>query len=500
MEKLSDVLMKNMKMKKPDSWAPQSSCGAQVLERLPGQLQGTKGGFSAPQGAQEIMQYLNKDLLKHYERKPQQRRDTEASLDNMTRTASSLNSFEVPGAPCINTLDVLNFLEGGELKSGEFAHELPSCTSQEFSYGVSPTGLSELEALRYRLEIMQDIELHCDSQFRDYQDMVVDASCQKGCIQLTFMSIGDDLLSGDCYFMPTLEAPLQIKAEAELSEDTVLPQYFGDVYERYESGNSPDVTFELAPDIQAHLDGTLTTSIERRFVVPDPLRLCEKISKSLGDPKMTNLAGQNFDLRSVGNFSFLNIANSSNASLLSLHATIEKAGESSGAHAKFSKCATYVTSATLSGEWVIDPVKIKIGRRSITSLRQLAGVLQTKTSGRWINSTQHGHSLDLKGGNTLQMTPKFATLHIKGITITATLRLHHPRSGKQVSSSYFPFFDLQIKGLKALKTKNLHVGGLLGYDDHRAFTFPPSECLPSGVKFEREELNHPVIMSTCAAE
>merc|ERR1719379_2706829 len=116
-----------------------------------------------------------------------------------------------------------------------------------------------------------------------------------------------------------------------------------------------------------------------------------------GDPMMKNIAGERFDLRAVGAFHLLNLIDLSNITLFDIEAYINKAGESSGKHAKFSKCATYITHLSIAGKWLQETIQVQPSSVSSSHI-QKRGILEAFMNGSWIGGSVHGRKAFLSGG------------------------------------------------------------------------------------------------------
>merc|ERR1719379_697062 len=214
-----------------------------------------------------------------------------------------------------------------------------------------------------------------------------------------------------------------------------------------------------------------------------------------GDPMMKNIAGERFDLRAVGAFHLLNLIDLSNITLFDIEAYINKAGESSGKHAKFSKCATYITHLSIAGKWLNETIKVHPSQKQ--------GILEVFANESWSDGSKFGQKTFLLGGGELNFWKNKAILKVQKVKVTISLGLHHPVISGKRTADFFPFLDLAVTGLKNFNNSSIYVGGLLGHDDHSFSTIPPHDCKVSeGAHFSRnrDSYKESGLLSRCTVE
>lgn len=168
------------------------------------------------------------------------------------------------------------------------------------------------------------------------------------------------------------------------------------------------------------------------------------------DPKVTNLAGQSFDLERTGTYPFVLISRApENEVLLSLHATLDRG-------TKLCK-TTYVKNISFHGDWIHELANTStIEFRAVkASLKEDA--LEIKTDQEWQKLADFGEhpwiTLQRKRG---PFHSRHLTLQIHGVTFRISNDVH--------TSSGASFLNLEVTNLRALEQPKFHVGGLLGHE------------------------------------
>jgi len=202
-----------------------------------------------------------------------------------------------------------------------------------------------------------------------------------------------------------------------------------------------------------------------------------------GDPKVSNLAGQNFEILQLGTFSFLSVTDDSSNSLLSLHATIERAGSVCG--------ATYIKNITLGGKWVRE-----LNSGSDVQVRAKEGVnkkesLEIAYNDTWqrANHARVFSKIVKPASNymeNLQITDNLKVVFdVDTVTFDIQIDAHRKQchsinpqeciNGK-ATNDWANFLNVNVKGAQKLEKDGVHVNGLLAYDDHTFASQAPGEC------------------------
>lgn len=212
-----------------------------------------------------------------------------------------------------------------------------------------------------------------------------------------------------------------------------------------------------------------------------------------GDPKVTNFAGQRFEILALGTFSFLSITEDSSSSpLLSLHAFIDRAGSRCG--------ATYIKNITIAGTWISERENFRD-----VEVRAVPGVLKDESLQVAFNAHQDlppsNASDRFRGASHVGYISKLVKrassrevrFEIHGVKVQVTIDAHRIRDqkGMPVKNHFANFLNVNVKGVKNLQRDGMHVNGLLAYDEHASASELPDECKQEhGRKFDLMEGHH----------
>jgi len=187
-----------------------------------------------------------------------------------------------------------------------------------------------------------------------------------------------------------------------------------------------------------------------------------------GDPHVTNIKGESFDILQTGSFPML--------SLLPAKPTPSERGPFLHVDASISRTAkgcseAYIQNATLSGTWITD-----MGYNLI-EVRAKPSSLEVAIDGIWQNVstiTSVGFS---------SPSPQVLAIKIRKITIKIDiLNYSNKRSSKyqaKVHKLGWSYLNMRFKGLYSLSSEFVDIRGLLGYDDHTSAATLPEICKKS---------------------
>lgn len=192
------------------------------------------------------------------------------------------------------------------------------------------------------------------------------------------------------------------------------------------------------------------------------------------DPKATNIAGQKFEILALGSFSFLSITEKySSFSVLSLSASIERAGEICG--------ATYIRNLTLSGSWLKDIGDLRV---RAAQGRKKEDALELYLDNEWSLAS------DRKTSNILKhLSRKEVTITIRDLSLHIQIDAHRIRTKEgRKTHKMANFLNLDVEGLHSIERQGFEVGGLLGNDDHTLAMQSPTECTKKELKLKNINL------------
>lgn len=193
---------------------------------------------------------------------------------------------------------------------------------------------------------------------------------------------------------------------------------------------------------------------------------------AVNDPQITNLGGHRFDILALGSFLFLSGTNTSSQSpMLSLHASIDRAGATCG--------ATYIQNISLGGTWIKD---IDADLTEVT-IQATPDVLRSQS----LQVALHDQRQTPQKAQGLSKLIKKATnnvveFDIRGIQLQISIDAHRIRSGEKFGT-FANFLNLHVNGVQVHKEDGVELGGLLAFDDHSFAAQAPEEC--------KAQLKHP---------
>jgi hypothetical protein len=183
----------------------------------------------------------------------------------------------------------------------------------------------------------------------------------------------------------------------------------------------------------------------------------ESGSAAKGDPHFMNVKGEAFDVMQTGRMMLLEIPRASSPATLdlALHADIE--------HLGVVQCGpTFITSASITGRWIGEPVEIRSGP-IVQSSTQSKHAFAIRFHGKdWLAHAEMQRTMELSKDAAITTQDRMFLFQVRGLDI-AVSQPKRPRT----------FLDIQVKGLGDLVTE---IGGLLGMDDHSSVEEVPSAC------------------------
>jgi hypothetical protein len=214
-------------------------------------------------------------------------------------------------------------------------------------------------------------------------------------------------------------------------------------------------------------DTTTIHKLKLLCAVPKPLD-----GHGHGDPHLTNIKGEHFDVMQEGNMLFLEIPRRStpDALNLALYADIQRLGAA--------LCGpTYITSISMRGSWLQANVDIHSGKivEQDNNHKHAFGIRLDRV---WMSHAvfvkvvgdsrpqdpSRGLPIGPNGSDEARIwsEPRAFIMQVKGLNI-AVSQPKRPRV----------FLDVQVKGLETITSE---IGGLLGIDDHAQAEDVPAEC------------------------
>jgi len=178
-------------------------------------------------------------------------------------------------------------------------------------------------------------------------------------------------------------------------------------------------------------------------------RVCSPTAGVGGDPHVTNLAGNNFDILALGSFSLLHFTQS-NVTLFKAEGMIDRLGE---------LCTqTFVKKLTFSGAWITEV-------EQITLLEMQAKPEDT------------GSALEMRLSSGTWEAPRNISSEITSTSSTEIiLRLHKVTLTINTASHWgWNYLNLHFYGTSHV-SKEVHLGGLLAYDDFTRAATPSGNC------------------------
>jgi len=183
---------------------------------------------------------------------------------------------------------------------------------------------------------------------------------------------------------------------------------------------------------------------------------------AFNDPKIVNMAGEQFEILTTGTFSMLNVQQSAQSNLQIL-ATIDRAGSRCG--------ATYIQNVSLSGEWISQLGMPSVLVRAAAAVPK-KGALQVSIDEE--HSWQQYSEWKTVQNMSFDQSHHFK-LQLKSVTVEVSVDSHRIVESGKKTRRFANFLDLNIQGIHQLP-KSYTVSGLLGNDDHSSVTALPDDC------------------------
>merc|ERR1712048_296328 len=243
-------------------------------------------------------------------------------------------------------------------------------------------------------------------------------------------------------------SPSPIGPLVEFMDDADFPQWMCE-------GICHDSDKDEVPDAIELLGGTIKLN-----------KTCPSASVT-GDPHVTNLAGEHFDIYPSGNFGFLSIRNESSSSpdLLVIEATVQKAKADCEAW-------TWMQEVVITGDWIQQGLKIpSVAIRAVQDV-PIVDSLEVKTSVSWEKSTTKTLAKPAHEAKSWTSSKRIV-INTHGIKIKVSIHGHDAVKTRR-------YLNLDVEGLLlyASSWSRLKFGGLLGYDDHEFVSKLPDNCDP----------------------
>lgn len=179
-----------------------------------------------------------------------------------------------------------------------------------------------------------------------------------------------------------------------------------------------------------------------------------------GDPKVSNLHGERFEILQLGTFSLLTVSEGVPARRLSLDATIDRAGEMCG--------ATYIKNLTMTGSWMQTSVRV----RAASEVVKLKALEVAFGGDDWIKApVAHKQSPQVTRADK-----KNIHFDVHGVQIKVSIDAHRIRKNGIKTNSFANFLNVNVDGLHKVRATGANLGGLLAYDDHSFAMTEPDEC------------------------
>merc|ERR1712224_819556 len=191
-----------------------------------------------------------------------------------------------------------------------------------------------------------------------------------------------------------------------------------------------------------------------------------KSAKGKGDPHMTNVKGQRFDILRAGSASLIQIPPES-ATHLHITGHIQQLDQRMCGHGLF------FTQIDVNGDWLNKAITVKSGNES----DKLSFFVMV--DGQQVWSRRFKDDLGEQGHIVLNHTSNDSKLTITDITSKKQQGVEVEVSGVKikVNHMYWPkkkisYLNIDLKGLKSIQG----IGGILGTDDHSDWSAKPAEC------------------------
>jgi len=197
-----------------------------------------------------------------------------------------------------------------------------------------------------------------------------------------------------------------------------------------------------------------------------------------GDPHVTNLKGENFDILQVGVFKMLSISESLSVeripgdvpkNLLQLDIEIDRVGQ---------ECSeAYIRKVSITGEWVSE----MYSGAKLLEVRATSKMIEVSLDGQWTSVKNETGLMNISGGRISSASPKYAGIHLKEIAVNIDIDNYNKKQNHDYQAKVrdlgWSFLNLQFIGLKDLyQEKSKKIEGLLAEDDYTSVAKIPEDC------------------------
>jgi len=185
-----------------------------------------------------------------------------------------------------------------------------------------------------------------------------------------------------------------------------------------------------------------------------------QMPQAFNDPKVVNMAGEQFEILASGTFAMLDV-NRFEESSLKILATIDRAGSRCG--------ATYIQNVSLSGSWVkhLGVTDIHIQAASAVP-KNVALQVSTDQGKSWQGSAQWNAMQNISFTRKLQ-------IKLNSVEVEVSVDAHRIVEGERKTRRFANFLNLNVRGVHAL-SGDYSIAGLLGSDDHKSVAVTPKGC------------------------
>jgi len=187
-----------------------------------------------------------------------------------------------------------------------------------------------------------------------------------------------------------------------------------------------------------------------------------------GDPHVTNIKGESFDILQAGTFKMLSLQSRAPASteiFLEVNTKISRLGE---------ECSeAYIEQISLSGSWLS-----KMGY-NLVEIRGKPNFIEIGLNGKWYSA--HSPRFTPNFTHFRASTPKLIQIQLHAIAINVDILNFKKKSSRDYQASAnklgWSFLNMEFFGLKRFIKKNpAEAQGLLGNEDHKNAARAPPGC------------------------
>lgn len=198
-----------------------------------------------------------------------------------------------------------------------------------------------------------------------------------------------------------------------------------------------------------------------------------QMPQAFNDPKVVNMAGEQFEILSSGTFSMLDISRFGESNLKIL-ATIDRAGSRCG--------ATYIQNVSLSGTWVKSLGVTDLSIQAASAVPKNTALQVSMDQGRsWQGASQWTDMQNITFTRKLQ-------IKLASVEVEVSVDAHRIVEGERKTRRFANFLNLNVRGVHAVSGA-YSVGGLLGSDDHKGVSATPEGCDGGDVGLNLKQLS-----------